>query len=159
MAQPGTYLVLNFVAFPPASCSPFPAPLLQTALPPALVACTDLMAQRGTFLVPTLITYHQLLEGGAAAGMAPELVAKVGSLVEQVGLEPGEGSRARFCSSRPKRPQCAAGELARRQGGWWQAGCQHAGRHMRCAAAPGRRPALPRARRRACVPPDAMLHL
>lgn len=41
------------------------------------------MAQRGTFLVPTLITYQQLAEGGAAAGMAPELVAKVGSLVEQ----------------------------------------------------------------------------
>lgn len=27
----------------------------------------------------------RLLEGGAAAGMAPELVAKVGSLVQQVG--------------------------------------------------------------------------
>ncbi|KAL4423484.1 hypothetical protein ABPG77_003617 [Micractinium sp. CCAP 211/92] len=46
-------------------------------------ATAHLMAQRGTYLVPTLITYHQLLEGGAAAGMAPELVAKVGSLVEQ----------------------------------------------------------------------------
>jgi len=43
------------------------------------------MAERGTFLVPTLVTYQQLLEGGEKAGMAPELVAKVGSLVEQVG--------------------------------------------------------------------------
>ncbi len=65
--------------------------------PPRLVSpliTADLMAQRGTYLVPTLITYHQLLEGGAAAGMAPELVAKVGSLVEQVGPRPGtNGSR------------------------------------------------------------------
>jgi hypothetical protein len=42
------------------------------------------MSQRGTFLVPTLVTYAQLQQGGAAAGMAPELVAKVGSLMEQV---------------------------------------------------------------------------
>ena len=46
----------------------------------------ELMAQHGTFLVPTLVTYQQLLEGGAAAGMAPELVAKVGALVQQVCL-------------------------------------------------------------------------
>ena len=43
------------------------------------------MAERGAFLVPTLVTYQQLQAGGAAAGMPPELVAKVGSLVEQVG--------------------------------------------------------------------------
>ncbi|KAI7840056.1 hypothetical protein COHA_006187 [Chlorella ohadii] len=49
-------------------------------------AAAELMAQRGTYLVPTTVTYQQLLEGGAAAGMAPELVAKVGSLVQQ-GLE------------------------------------------------------------------------
>jgi hypothetical protein len=46
----------------------------------------ELMAQHGTFLVPTLVTYQQLLEGGAAAGMAPELVAKVGALVQQVSM-------------------------------------------------------------------------
>lgn len=32
-----------------------------------------------------LVLPCRLLEGGAAAGMAPELVAKVGSLVQQVG--------------------------------------------------------------------------
>ena len=41
------------------------------------------MSQQGTFLVPTLVTYAQLVQGGAAAGMAPDLVAKVGTLVEQ----------------------------------------------------------------------------
>lgn len=41
------------------------------------------MAARGAFLVPTTVTYQQLLAGGAAAGMAPELVQKVGALVEQ----------------------------------------------------------------------------
>ena len=49
-------------------------------------AAAELMAQRGTFLVPTLVTYQQLIERGEEAGMAPELVAKVGSLVEQVRL-------------------------------------------------------------------------
>lgn len=37
----------------------------------------DLMAERGAFLVPTLVTYQQLAANGEAAGMAPELVAKV----------------------------------------------------------------------------------
>lgn len=42
-----------------------------------------LMAARGAFLVPTLVTYAALAQGGAAAGMAPELVAKVGDLLAQ----------------------------------------------------------------------------
>lgn len=32
--------------------------------------------------MPTLVTYAKLVSEGAAAGMAPELVAKVGSLLE-----------------------------------------------------------------------------
>ena len=55
-----------------------PAALRMRCLP------AELMAQHGTFLVPTLVTYQQLLAGGAAAGMAPALVAKVGGLVQQV---------------------------------------------------------------------------
>lgn len=35
------------------------------------------MAAAGAFLVPTLVTYAALAEGGEAAGMKPELVSKV----------------------------------------------------------------------------------
>lgn len=48
--------------------------------------CAALMAERGCFLVPTLITYLALQERGIEAGMAPDLVAKVGDLVH-AGLE------------------------------------------------------------------------
>ncbi|KAG2482174.1 hypothetical protein HYH03_018874 [Edaphochlamys debaryana] len=41
-----------------------------------------LMADKGVFLVPTLVTYQELARGGAAAGMPRELVAKVGDAVE-----------------------------------------------------------------------------
>ncbi len=41
------------------------------------------MSAAGCFLVPTLITYVALLEGAAAAGMRPELVAKVRALVDE----------------------------------------------------------------------------
>ena len=34
-------------------------------------------------MVPTLVTYQQLAARGEEAGMRPELVAKVGDLVEQ----------------------------------------------------------------------------
>ncbi|GAB4818041.1 hypothetical protein N2152v2_005087 [Parachlorella kessleri] len=43
----------------------------------------ELMAEKGVFLVPTLVTYQQLAARGEEAGMRPELVAKVGDLVEQ----------------------------------------------------------------------------
>lgn len=48
--------------------------------------CAAEMASRGCFLVPTIVTYDALRQSGVAAGMAPELVSKVGSLVER-GLE------------------------------------------------------------------------
>ena len=38
---------------------------------------------RGGYLVPTLVTYDRLRRDGVAGGMAPELVAKVGDLVER----------------------------------------------------------------------------
>eukprot|EP00887_Chlorella_sp_A99_P005229 scaffold1.g5229.t1 len=46
----------------------------------------ELMATHDAFLVPTLVTYQQLVERGEAAGMRRELVAKAGGLVQQ-GLE------------------------------------------------------------------------
>ncbi|GBF96931.1 peptidase M38 [Raphidocelis subcapitata] len=42
-----------------------------------------LMASRGAFLVPTLVTYDALRRGGVGAGMARELVDKVADAVEQ----------------------------------------------------------------------------
>ncbi|XP_002980044.2 uncharacterized protein LOC9647038 isoform X2 [Selaginella moellendorffii] len=45
--------------------------------------CLDLMKVKGAFLVPTLVTYHQIRRQGEASGMAPELVAKVGDLLER----------------------------------------------------------------------------
>ena len=44
--------------------------------------CAEEMKARGAFLVSTTVTYHALREEGEAAGMAPELVKKVGDLVE-----------------------------------------------------------------------------
>ncbi|GFR47600.1 hypothetical protein Agub_g9335, partial [Astrephomene gubernaculifera] len=41
-----------------------------------------LMAAKGTFLVPTLVTYQELARAGTAAGMPQELVGKVGNAVE-----------------------------------------------------------------------------
>ncbi len=46
-------------------------------------AAAELLAERGAFLVPTLVTYQQLAERGEGAGMRPELVAKVGDLVQR----------------------------------------------------------------------------
>lgn len=40
------------------------------------------MAANGTFLVPTIITYKALADGGRAAGMPQQLVDKVGDLVD-----------------------------------------------------------------------------
>lgn len=48
--------------------------------------CAELMARKGTFLVPTIVIYHQLSESGVAAGMPAELVAKVGDLVAKVSV-------------------------------------------------------------------------
>eukprot|EP00192_Tetraselmis_astigmatica_P012356 CAMPEP_0117655430 /NCGR_PEP_ID=MMETSP0804-20121206/4275_1 /TAXON_ID=1074897 /ORGANISM="Tetraselmis astigmatica, Strain CCMP880" /LENGTH=427 /DNA_ID=CAMNT_0005461781 /DNA_START=100 /DNA_END=1383 /DNA_ORIENTATION=+ len=48
--------------------------------------CAREMATRGAFLVSTTITYHALKSEGEKAGMAPDLVQKVGDLVER-GLE------------------------------------------------------------------------
>ena len=44
--------------------------------------CLDAMADRGCFLVPTLVTYWAIVEEGAADGMPQNLVDKVGDLVE-----------------------------------------------------------------------------
>ena len=44
------------------------------------------MQAKGAFLVPTLVTYQKLVTEGAGAGMAQDLVEKVGSLYED-GLE------------------------------------------------------------------------
>ena len=52
--------------------------------PPPAIPIAALLAERGAFLVPTLVTYAALAEGGEAAGMQPELVAKVGGLMQQV---------------------------------------------------------------------------
>ena len=60
----------------------------------------DAMVQAGAFLVPTLVTYQQLLQGGQAAGMAAELVAKVGKLVQQVGWPPCWPAHCAFAASR-----------------------------------------------------------
>ena len=45
-------------------------------------ATLEKLASAGGFLVPTLITYDRLRKDGVQDGMAPELVAKVGDLVE-----------------------------------------------------------------------------
>ena len=47
--------------------------------------CAQMMVAAGAYLVPTLATYAALRREGVAAGMAPELVEKVGAAVEQVG--------------------------------------------------------------------------
>lgn len=44
----------------------------------------QLMAADGTFLVPTTVTYQALQREGMAAGMAADLVAKVGEAVSKV---------------------------------------------------------------------------
>eukprot|EP00793_Prasinoderma_coloniale_P002147 PRCOL_00002655-RA len=44
--------------------------------------CLRLMFEKGTFLVPTLITYARILRDGEKDGMPRELVDKVGDLVE-----------------------------------------------------------------------------
>lgn len=44
----------------------------------------ELMAADGAFLVPTTVTYQALQREGVAAGMAGELVAKVGEAVSKV---------------------------------------------------------------------------
>jgi imidazolonepropionase-like amidohydrolase len=41
------------------------------------------MKDKGTYLVPTLVTYWALKEQGVAAGMKPEMVEKMGSCVEK----------------------------------------------------------------------------
>lgn len=40
------------------------------------------MADAGTFLVPTLVTYHALAEEGATQGLTPEMVKKVDDVLE-----------------------------------------------------------------------------
>lgn len=40
------------------------------------------LRRAGGFLVPTLVTYQRLVKDGVEGGMAPELVAKIGDLVE-----------------------------------------------------------------------------
>ena len=56
--------------------------------------CRWLPTWPGAFLVPTTVTYAALQREGVAAGMAPELVAKVGAAVQQ-GLASIRLARAR----------------------------------------------------------------
>ena len=54
------------------------------------------IAGAGATLVPTLITYEKLVSDGAASGMPPELVAKVGDILEQ-GLDALRHANASGC--------------------------------------------------------------
>lgn len=72
---------------PALTARPHSLPCAHPAVPccaaPRCALHAELMAERGCFLVPTLVTYQQLALRGEAAGMKPELVAKVGDLVER----------------------------------------------------------------------------
>ena len=74
-----------------AGCKIKPASLTFAHRPPSLAPragnyasdeCLLLMESKGTFLVPTLITYARILRDGEKDGMPRELVDKVGDLVE-----------------------------------------------------------------------------
>lgn len=46
-----------------------------------MLKCKGPEQERGAFLVPTLVTYQKLVSEGAAAGLAQDLVDKVGTLL------------------------------------------------------------------------------
>ena len=60
----------------------------------------ELMVEAGAALVPTTITYAALRAAGVGAGMAPDLVRKVGAAVEEVGGRMGllGEERGRVCT-------------------------------------------------------------
>eukprot|EP00850_Spirogloea_muscicola_P021370 SM000246S08213 [mRNA] locus=s246:170711:175080:- [translate_table: standard] len=45
--------------------------------------CTQLLVEKDAYLVPTLVTYDQLMKQGQAAGLPQESVQKVGNLLEK----------------------------------------------------------------------------
>lgn len=64
----------------------------------------DIMASCGAILVPTLVTYEQIKNNGEAAGMDPELVAKVADLLES-------GLRAIKLAEERRVPICFGSDL------------------------------------------------
>lgn len=64
----------------------------------------ELLKSSGGFLVPTLITYHALKKEGVTNGMAAELVAKVGDLVER-------GQRTLLHATQKNVPVCYGSDL------------------------------------------------
>jgi imidazolonepropionase-like amidohydrolase len=57
------------------------------------------MADAGTFLVPTLVTYHALAEEGASQGLTPEMVSKIDFVLEAGKRSIGIAKNAGVCMS------------------------------------------------------------
>lgn len=72
----------------------------------------ELMAADGAFLVPTTVTYQALQREGVAAGMAEELVAKVGEAVSKVRVLTERTQKVKIKRAEAAQPSCCVGYMA-----------------------------------------------